>query len=56
MTNAIQRLLTAAQAEHGQALVEYALILLLVASVVVLSLTAIGTSVNGILVDVVDDI
>ena len=36
-------------AEDGQALVEYALILLLVALVTIGALTAIGTSVSGII-------
>jgi Flp pilus assembly pilin Flp len=42
--------------EDGQALVEYALIILLVSTVVVLSLTAIGGAVDAALLEVVDDL
>jgi Flp pilus assembly pilin Flp len=44
--------LTLASAEDGQALVEYSLIILLVALVTIAALTAIGTSVSGIITTV----
>jgi pilus assembly protein Flp/PilA len=43
------RISRARQAEEGQALVEYALILMLVALVAVAALTVIGTNVDAIL-------
>lgn len=43
------RLYPTIDSEHGQALVEYSLVLMLVALVTVAALTAIGTSVSDIL-------
>jgi pilus assembly protein Flp/PilA len=41
-------------AEHGQGLVEYALILVLVAVVVIIGLSLVGTSAQGVYCDVVE--
>jgi pilus assembly protein Flp/PilA len=49
MVQGISRSSRAFQAEDGQALVEYALILMLVALVAVAALTVIGTNVDAIL-------
>jgi Flp pilus assembly pilin Flp len=45
----VHRISTTARADEGQALVEYALIILLVALVTISGLQAIGTNVNNIL-------
>ena len=49
MFEGISRISNVRRAEEGQALVEYALILMLVALVAVAALTVIGTNVDAIL-------
>jgi pilus assembly protein Flp/PilA len=54
LTNWIRRLLARFQAEEGQALAEYGLILALIAVICILTLTAVGLAISGNLQAVAD--
>ena len=52
----LKKLMAKMQNEEGQGLVEYALIIVLVSIAVIVGLTALGTNVNSIFCQIVDNL